>query len=271
MKQRDLALTFFGLGAFACLIVSLPATATAMELFHGYVWGIVATAVFEIGAVGSELTTLAIPQWRKRMLVLTIVLLLATTGANYALGVDAFVRASLPATYAAVNSAGYSWLLAVIAAGLFPALLFVFLVAFTARYRMLRGHYDTPMAVVAFWLSSAWQVVSRQLNDAEQRANLAEQLVSDAQARAEQSEQDREHLRQRALEQLNSYDKLAAKYEQEIAALRRELNARPPQLEVEIIEVARYRLTYEQLAQLSGASVSTVRRRLPELVGREAS
>lgn len=140
--KRDLALCFFGLGALACLGVSVPATATAMELFHGYWWGIVATAVFEIGAVGSELTTLAIPQWRKRMLALTIALLLATTGANYALGVDAFVRANLPATYASVNSAGYSWLLAMVASALFPALLFVFLVAFTARWRMVAGGED---------------------------------------------------------------------------------------------------------------------------------
>lgn len=140
--KRDLALYFFGIAALLCLLVSLPATATAMELFHGWWWGLLATAVFEIGAVGSELTTLAIPQWRKRMLGLTVALLLATTGANYALGVDAFVKAQLPATYAGVNAAGYGWLLAIVASALFPTLLFVFLVAFTARYRMVAGGED---------------------------------------------------------------------------------------------------------------------------------
>ncbi len=140
--KKDLALIFFGLGALACLVVSIPATATAMELFHGYRWGVLATGVFEVGAVGSELATLAIPQWRKRLLCLTIALLLATTGANYALGADAFATALLPATYATIRAAGFGWLLSVVASALFPALLFVFLTATTARYRMLVGGED---------------------------------------------------------------------------------------------------------------------------------
>lgn len=260
--RKDPALIFFGLGALACLVVSVPATATAMKLFHGLGWGIVATVVFEIGAVGAELSTLAIPQWRRRLLVLTVVLLLATTGANYALGVDAFTTAEeVPATYAAVRQANEGWLLAIVASALFPALLFVFLTAFTARYRMLRGHYDTPMAAVAFWLTSAWQSVSSRMTEAEQmrqaaeqRALLAEQSAADAQTGGEIAEGFRKAAEQKYLQ-----------LEQRYRQLEHQANSRPPVLEVEVIQVARYRLTLERMAELMNTSVSTVRRRLPEL------
>jgi hypothetical protein len=263
--RTDPALYFFGLGALACLIVSVPATAAAMKLFHGLYWGIVATVVFECGAVGSELSTLAIPRWRKRLMCLTIALLLATTGANYALGVDAFLTAALPTSYAEVRTAGLGWLLAVVASALFPALLFVFLTAFTARYRMLRGGYDTPMAAVAFWLSSAWQIVSTRAATCEQRAALAEQIAADAQQSLEQSHKDAGQTWQE-LEQLRrATEQMRRQYEQRIGELERSLNSRPAQLEVEVVQVARYRLTLEQMASLANTSVSTVRRRLPEL------
>jgi DNA-directed RNA polymerase specialized sigma24 family protein len=263
--RTDPALLFFGLGALACLVVSVPATAAAMELFHGVAWGIVATVVFEIGAVGSELSTLAIPQWRKRLLCLTVVLLLATTGANYALGVDAFVSATLPDSYASVRTAGYGWLLAVVASALFPALLFVFLTAFTARYRMLRGHYDTPMAAVAFWLSSAWQIVNTRMTEAEQRALLAEQSANDAEQRAVAIEQDREQIIVSGEKFARGVEQQIRQLEQRNKELEQRVNARPPQMEVEVIQVARYKLTLEQMANLLNTSVSTVRRRLPEL------
>lgn len=141
MKTKgDRALIFFGLAALACLLVSLPATLRAMELFHGQA-GIAATLVFEIGAVGSELATLAIPQWRGRLLLLTITLLVLTTGGNYALGIDHFGSAQMDAgsTYATIRAAGAGWLLAIMSSAIFPALLLVFLTAFTARWRMMRG------------------------------------------------------------------------------------------------------------------------------------
>lgn len=143
--RNDLALTFFGLAALACLLVSLPATLAAMQLFHGDYGGFVATFVFEVGAVGSELATLAIPQWRLRLLLLTITLLILTTGGNYALGIDHFGSAPLDAgsTYAAIREAHYGWLLAIMSSAIFPALLLVFLTAFTARWRMMRQ--ATPM------------------------------------------------------------------------------------------------------------------------------
>lgn len=136
--KKDKALIFFGLAALACLLVSLPATLKAMQLFHGDLGGFAATFVFEIGAVGAELATLAIPQWRKRLLVLTVTLLILTTGGNYALGVDHFGTATdVGTTYAAIRAAGAGWLLAILSSAIFPALLFVFLTAFTARFRMV--------------------------------------------------------------------------------------------------------------------------------------
>lgn len=143
--KHDRALTFFGLAALACLLVSLPATLKAMQLFHGSYGGYLATFVFEIGAVGSELATLAIPQWRGRLLALTVALLLLTTGGNYALGIDHFGTAQMDtgSTYATIRQGGYGWLLAIMSSAIFPSLLLVFLTAFTARWRMVA---KTPAA-----------------------------------------------------------------------------------------------------------------------------
>jgi len=154
MKQSriDPALIFFGLASLACLLVSLPATLAAMQLFHGDQFGVAATFVFEIGAVGAELATLAIPQWRGRLLLLTIVLLVLTTGGNYALGIDHFGSAQMDAgsTYATIRAAGAGWLLAMLSSAIFPALLLVFLTATTARYRMLHevAPADAPPTII---------------------------------------------------------------------------------------------------------------------------
>lgn len=165
--KTDRALWFFGLASLACLAVSIPATATAMRLFHGDRGGLAATVVFEIGAVGSELATLAIPQWRRRLGLLTIVLLTLTTGGNYVLGVDTFLSAVLlpGSTYASIRLAGYGPLLAVVSSAIFPSLLFVFLTAFTARCRMLRSGED-------------WHALKERAVRAEQARAAAEQRVS---------------------------------------------------------------------------------------------
>lgn len=254
---KDAAFWFFGLVALACLVVSIPATLIAMELFHGETWGKPAVIVFEIGAVGAELATIAIPQWRKRLMALTIALLLATTGTNYAHGADLFVAAALPGSYAAVRDAGWGWVMAVVAAGLFPALLFVFLTAFTARWRMLRGGYDTPLKAFSFWLGVFWHGLNTRLSETEQRLMLAEQRATDYEHAAEQARADSERQ--------------ARGYEQMLEQLRSELSTRPAPLEIEVIHVARARLTLEQAAHLFGCSVSTVRRRLPQLESKELS
>jgi hypothetical protein len=249
--RKDPALWFFGLVALACLSVSIPATLIAMELFHGATWDKPAVVVFEIGAVGAELATIAIPQWRRRLMFLTILLLLATSGTNYAHGADLFVQAAAPGTYEAIRGAGYGWLLAAIAAGMFPALLFVFLTAFTARWRMLRARYDTPLKVVAFWLAVFGHYMDTRVSAAEHARAAAEQRV----LLAEQAQVDAEH----------QLEEVRRRAEHELVCVRHELNTRPPAVEVEVIQVVRARLTYEQASQMFGVSVSTIRRKLPQL------
>lgn len=243
LKRTDPALIFFALGTLACLIVSIPATSEAMDIFHGDQWGAVATGVFEFGAVGLELMSLWIPQWRGRLLLSMTLMLIITTLFNYALGGDRYFAATLTTTttYAAIRAAGYGWLLTVASSALFPAMLGGFLLGFTARARMVRAKLHTPMSATAFWLSTYWQIVSSAMSTAEQARAAAEQRAADAEHRLSMAEQ--------LLKQT-----------------RHELSSRPAPMEIEIIQVARYRLTYEQLAQLAGSSVSTIRRRLPELV-----
>lgn len=241
LRRTDPALIFFALGTLACLIVSIPATSIAMDIFHGETWGVVATGVFEIGAVGLELMSLAIPQWRGRLLLSMIGMLVITTLFNYATGGDRYVAAPLTTTttYAAIRDAGYGWLLTVISSALFPAMLGGFLLGFTARARMVRAKQHTPMAAAALWMSTYDQWLHGQWKDAEQRVSAAEQLCAGVEQRLATAEQ-----------QMNN--------------LRRELNNRPAPMEVEVIRVARGQFTLEQLAGLAGVSVSTIRRRLTE-------
>ncbi len=241
--KKDKALWFFGLAALACLGVSIPATAKAMQLFHGYEGGIAAMLVFEIGAVGSELATLAIPQWRKRLLLLTITLLILTTGGNYALGVDHFSGAQLDGTYATIRAAGAGWLLAIMSSAIFPALLFVFLTAFTARYRMVRGGYATPAGALAFWMAVHWQeLTALRQGAADARKALAES------------------------------DMLLTAERRNVGALRRELADRPAPETIEVVYVAKHRLTWDRLEtavlemrQADSISQSTIRRRVAAL------
>lgn len=243
--HKDRALWFFGMASLACLLVSLPATAKAMQLFHGNAGGIAATLVFEIGAVGAELATLAIPQWRKRLLLLTITLLVLTTGGNYALGIDHFGSAELDygSTYATIRQASMGWLLAIMSSAIFPALLLVFLTAFTARWRMVRGHYDTPMAAVAFWLASHWQALAGE----RQALADARQLIAER-------------------------DAALADTRQALADMRRALAERPAPETVEIVYVAKARLTWQQMErlavewrQLASISQTTIRRHVAAL------
>lgn len=143
MKRAELAaLAFFAAGALLTLGVSLPATYAALALFHdsggwlGAALSVFALLVFEVGAVGAKLATLAIPQWSKRLTLLTVVLLLITTGANYAHGYDLSQAATAaPTLRALLRSPAGAVAATIAAAALFPALLFVFLSAFVAQAR----------------------------------------------------------------------------------------------------------------------------------------
>ena len=254
-RRSDPALVFFAIGALACLLVSIPATSAAMDLFHGKNWGWVATGVFEFGAVGLELMSLWIPQWRGRLLLAMIGMLIITTLFNYATGVDSFVSAQLlpKTTYAQIRASDYGWLLAVAASALFPGMLGGFLLGLTARARMVRAKLHTPMAAVAFWLSTYGLSLNTRWQDAEQARTAAEQRAAELEQRLSNTEQA-----------LNSTRR---DYEQRLNTAEHALSTRPPPMEIEVVYVARGRLTLEQLATLANTSVSTVRRRLPEFTG----
>lgn len=129
--------------------------------------------------------------------------------------------------------------------------------------------------------------VEHRLNTAEQSVNsLGQQAVLaratneqariDYERRLNTAEQEHEHLRENARQTIARYDQGMKQLDQELNILRRdlaareqevnelvsELNRRPPPVEVEVIEVARARLTLDQAAALFGSSVSTIRRRL---------
>lgn len=265
---RDPALWFFGIGVLACLVVSLPATTTAMMLLHGGTWGIIAMIVFEFGAVGAEIASLWIPQWRGRLMAATITLLLATTAMNYALGVDHVAGAVLEnGTYASLRTGGYGWLMALVGAAVFPAFLFGFLTAFTARVRMLLGKYDTPMAAIGLWLALLWADREQAVNEREQRLNTAEQDKNSLAQRLNTAEQRLNTAEQQREQAARMAEHWRAQVEHWQREAEEAMHRVPAPIEVEVIQVARYRLTYEQLAQMAGVSVSTVRRRLPELAG----
>lgn len=246
-KRTDPALIFFGVGALACLIVSIPATATAMDLFHGALWGMVATGVFEFGAVGLELMSLWIPQWRGRLLAAMIGMLIITTLFNYATGVDTYIAAKLTTTttYAAIRAAGYGWLLTIAASALFPAMLGGFLLGFTARARMVRAKLHTPMAAVALWLGVHWRSMA-----------------------------ERDGLLAETRQALADRDTLLAEARQTAAMLRHDLAVRPAPETIEVVIVAKHRLTWQQLElavtelrRLDSVSQTTIRRHVAALAG----
>lgn len=143
MMKRDPAALFFGVAALLTLGVSIPATFALLRPFHdagGYAgWGLTffAMLVFEVGAVGAKLITIAIPQWRGRLTLLTLALLVLTSVGNYLHGAELWRAAELPPTLASLRGAWLEpWLVAG-AAALFPALLFVWLLAFAARVEQL--------------------------------------------------------------------------------------------------------------------------------------
>lgn len=244
LRRIDPALAFFGLGALACLLVSIPATSTAMDIFHGDRWGWVATGVFEVGAVGLELMSLAIPQWRGRLLLSMLGMLAITTAFNYATGIDSYITAALKSgtTYASIRASGYGWLLTIAAAALFPAMLGGFLLGFTARSRMVAAKLHTPMAAVAFWLAHYWQASGADV------ARLGAEL---AQAQSDQAQ---------SVDELARVRQIAQELRTELA--RRD--AAPAQLTDEQLTIGARSLGVRQLARLLEMPESTLRRRLAQ-------
>lgn len=143
--RLDRSAVFFLAAALATLAVSIPATYSMLAPFHdsggytGVALAVAAVAVFELGAVGAKLITLAIPRWSGRLTLFMLLLLALTTAANYIHGADLFNRATLAPGLAAIRSSSGAWLLVVGASALFPALLGVWLFAAVAHIRHLSG------------------------------------------------------------------------------------------------------------------------------------
>lgn len=146
--QRDPALWFFGSTALAFLIVSVPATYAIVAPFHsGWLLTVAMLLALEVGAVGCKLAGLAVPAWSKGLNLLTILLLLLTTIANYAAGSDALAIAELPPTLAEWKADGWGWAFATIYAGIVPLFLFVFLSLAVQRVVQLRTKTGTPLSL----------------------------------------------------------------------------------------------------------------------------
>jgi hypothetical protein len=233
--HHDSAVVFFGTAALATLGVSIPATFALLEPFHdSWLLALFAMLVFELGAVGAKLITIAIPQWRKQLTALTVVLLLLTTIGNYLHGAELFRAAELPPTLAQLRADGYAPVLVGGSAALFPALLFIWLFAFVARIEQLT-HVEQVV-------NRREQVVSRR----EQLLNSREQQIADAE----------QAFAQRAAE-LSLRERMVEQREQ--APYRIE--------QVEYIRIASAELTWPQFEQVArriieskAASVSSLRR-----------
>lgn len=142
--RRDVPAQFFAACAVLTLTVSIPATFALLRPFHdaggwsGVAFAVFAMLVLEIGAVGAKLISVVIPKWWWHLTALTVALLVLTTLGNYLHGVELFHAAELPPTLAAIrDDKTGAWLAPLLAAALFPLLLFVWLTALTERLKAL--------------------------------------------------------------------------------------------------------------------------------------
>lgn len=165
--RRDVPAQFFAACAVLTLTVSIPATFALLRPFHdaggwiGVAFAVFAMLVLEIGAVGAKLISVVIPRWWWHLTALTVALLVLTTLGNYLHGVELFRAAQLPPTLAAIrNDTTGAWLAPLLAAALFPLLLFVWLTALTERLKMIGGD-NTHVASLQAELTEARQVIVR--------------------------------------------------------------------------------------------------------------
>ena len=172
--HHDTAVWFFGVAALLTLAVSIPATFALLRPFHDGWWlSLFAMIVFELGAVGAKLITLAVPKWRGRLLFLTLALLFLTTIGNYLHGAELFRAAELPPTLDTLRAKGLDWILVTGSAALFPSLLFIWLQAFVARIEMI-SHLDSR---------------EQRLDEREQELNEREQQVRSQESELREREQ----------------------------------------------------------------------------------
>jgi hypothetical protein len=226
--RRDVPAQFFAACAVLTLTVSIPATFALLRPFHdaggwiGVAFAVFAMLVLEIGAVGAKLISVVIPRWWWHLTALTVALLVLTTLGNYLHGVELFRAAELPPTLAAIrNDKLGAWLAPLLAAALFPLLLFVWLTALTERLKALTAYE---------------QVMSRREQELEHR----EQALDNRLATSEQVMSNRTRELARREQALIEREQAPAQIEQ-----------------VEVIEVATYRLTWRQFEQVASKAVAS--------------
>lgn len=232
---RDPAVQFFGIAAVLTLAISVPATWAGLAPFHAtgpddVLLPTAAMLVFEIGAVGAKLITLAVPQWSMRLNLLTLVLLLLTTLANYAHGLDLFLAASLPPSLAAVRSDPTGQVLITIgAAALFPSLLYAWLTAVVARCKMLAVHHGACAAQRDTALVQVEQLTEHVAHLVRERDTLQVQVLETAAQRDTARESE-----QAAYSTLRHMEAQLSQVEREYAQLRDTPPALPDTLMVQI-------------------------------------
>ena len=180
--KRDPALWFFGAVAGAFLIVSVPATYAIVAPFHsGWVLTVAMLLALEVGAVGCKLAGLAVPRWSNWLNLLTVIMLLLTTVANYAAGSDALEVAKLPPTLASWKAAGAGWVFATIYAGLVPLFLYVFLSLVVKRVVQLSSTAPLTSAPTAEQLMMETVTTLREIVQTQRLLPLAPPLAAELQ------------------------------------------------------------------------------------------
>lgn len=217
--MKHWTLWFFGICVLLTLGVSIPATYDALRLWHGWELGVFALLVFEVGAVGAKLATLAIPEWRGRLTALAVCLLGVTTAANYAHGYDLAKAAQASPTLAAVLADPTGAVLAtVLAAALFPVLLFVFLSAFVARCEVVLSGRDVGGRVRAIVARFRARLRAARAEAAAACESLAQVRAELAAAHERIADRNAELAQARAGQQHS--ERMCAEAWQETAALR---------------------------------------------------
>lgn len=271
---RDIASWFFGVAALLTLIVSLPATYAVLEPFHnsgqaGTLLALFAVMVFEIGAVGAKLITLAVPQWSKRLNVLTLVLLVLTTLANFAHGLDLFSRADLAPSLDAVRRSGGATWAAIGAAALFPALLYTWLASLVARCKMLATHCaktasqdDAHLTQLAQVRDAAATAIAQVRQIEQERDALMTQVQESTGAEASLHGAMRQ-----AEEELRQADVDRAMLQKQLRQLEQERDAVRVLSDATDVQIGGHSYTTRQAAGALGITESMLRRKLKAIEG----
>lgn len=161
--RHDLGFVVLGCGIVIALAVSTPATFLVVEPFHhdNLVLAILSCLLIGFAAVVCKLTTLILPEFTRRLDLLTIALLTVEWFSNYAHGLDLFTTAALGSTFGSIRAAGFGPVAALIYASIPPLFLFAFLhMAVTRARRLLYNLTAIEMQQKLAPVREAMQLVS---------------------------------------------------------------------------------------------------------------